>query len=257
MINDPEPIASGRAAAGSGICFFLLFVGGLVPIGELLGSFADSDRAFEVYFADSGNRAGTIVGGILLAASALVFLWFLQHLRQRLQPDTTRSPTLPNFVYSTGQIFVTLLLVGTAALVTVPVTLALATVTDDRPFTTGQAVLPQLGYVTLALFANWTAAAMVLTATIAARQAGSFPRLAPRPRLRGNGLPGPVRPHRRPGVLRAAPMDTRRQHPLVALYLTEPTEPAPGVNPSTLLQSLVRFSEQRRGAPYGPPSSTL
>ena len=145
-------------------------------MGELLGSFADPDRAFEVYFADSANRAGNIVGGILLAAAALVFLWFLQHLRPRLQPDTTRPPTLPNFVYSTGQTFVALLLVGTAALVTVPVTLAFATLTDDQPFTTGQAVLPQLGYVTLALFANWTAAAMVLAATISARQSASFPR---------------------------------------------------------------------------------
>jgi hypothetical protein len=176
VINDPEQLASGRAAAASGTCFFVLFIAGVLPMGELLGSFADSDQAFEVHFADSANRAGTIVGGILLAAAALVFLWFLQHLRQRLQPDTTRSPTLPNFVYSTGHTFVTLLLVGTAALVTVPVTLAFATLTEDQPFTTGQAVLPQLGYVTLALFANWTAAAMVLTATISARQTGSFPR---------------------------------------------------------------------------------
>jgi len=183
MINDPEPLASGRTAAASGICFFVLFIAGVVPMGELIGSFADSDQPFEVYFADSANRAGTIVGGILLAAAALVFLWFLQHLRQRLQPDTTRAPTLPNFVYSTGQTFVTLLLVGTAALVTVPVTLAFATLTDDRPFTTGQAVLPQLGYVVLALFANWTAAAMVLTAIISAGRTGAFPRW-----LRGLGF---------------------------------------------------------------------
>lgn len=176
MINDPERLASGRAAAASGICFFVLFIGGIIAIGELLGSFADSDRTFEVYFASTSNRAGNIVGGILLAASALVFLWFLQHLRQRLQPDTTRSPALPNFVFSTGHTFVTLLLVGTAALVTVPVTISFATLTDDQPFTTGQAVLPQLGYVILALFANWTAAAMVLTATISAGRTEAFPR---------------------------------------------------------------------------------
>ncbi len=150
MINEPEPLASGRAAAVTGFIFSGLFIAGLLPLGELLGSFADSDQAFEVYFADSANRAGNIVGGILLAASALVFLWFLQHLRQRLQSDTTRPPTLPNFVYSTGQTFVTLLLVGTAALVTVPVTLAFATLFDDQPFTTGQAVLPQLGTVIVA-----------------------------------------------------------------------------------------------------------
>jgi hypothetical protein len=175
LINDPEQLASGRAAAASGISFSLLFIAGLLPLGELLGSFADSDQAFEAYFADSANRAGNIVGGILLATAALAFLWFLQHLRQRLQSDTTRPPTLPNFVYSTGQTFVILLLVGTAALVTVPVTLAFATLFDDRPFTTGQAVLPQLGTVIVAFFAIWTAAAMVLTATISARRTGSFP----------------------------------------------------------------------------------
>lgn len=166
----------GRAASASGICFSVLFVGGIICLGELLGSFADSDQAFEVYFANSGNRAANIVGGILLTAAALVFLWFLQHLRERLQPDATCSATLPNFVFSTGQTFVTLLLVGTAALVTVSVTLAFATLTDDQPLTTGQAVLPQLGYVVLALFANWTAAAMVLAATISAGRTGSFPR---------------------------------------------------------------------------------
>jgi hypothetical protein len=187
VINDPEPLASGRAAAASGISFSVLFIAGLLPLGELLGSFADSDQTFEAYFADSANRAGNIVGGILLVAAALVFLWFIQHLRQRLQSDTTRPPTLPNFVYSTGQTFVTLLLVGTAALVTVPVTLAFATLFDDQPFTTGQAVLPQLGTVIVAFFANWTAAAMVLTATIAARRTGSFPRW-----LRGLGYAVPT-----------------------------------------------------------------
>ena len=176
VITDPSPLASGRTAAASGICFSVLFIAGLVPLGELVGSFADSDQTFEVYFADAANRAGNIVGGILLAASALVVLWFLEHLRQRLPSDPTRAPTLPNFVYSTGQTFVTLLLVGTAALVTVPVTLAFATLFDDQPFSTGQAVLPQLGTVIVAFFANWTAAAMVLTATISARRTGSFPR---------------------------------------------------------------------------------
>jgi len=54
-----------------------------------------------------------------------------------------------------GLVFVALLLVGTAALVTVPVTLTFAELTDDAPFEAGQAVLPQLGYVVLALFAHW------------------------------------------------------------------------------------------------------
>ena len=69
---------------------------------------------------------------------------------------------------------------------TVPVTLAFAALFDDQPFTTGQALLPQLGAVIVAFFANSTAAAIVLTATISARRAGFFPRW-----LRGLGYAVP------------------------------------------------------------------
>lgn len=186
MVSDRQE--AGRAAAASGICFFVLFIGGLVPLGTLLGSFADSDAAFEVYFASSSNRAGNIVGGVLLAASAFVFLWFLHHLRHRLQPAVTQAATLPNLAFSAGQVFVTLLLMGTAALVTVPLTLSFATLTDDRPFSVGQAVPPQLGYVIVALFANWAAAAMVLAATVSARRTGAFPRWLCRFGLVASGL---------------------------------------------------------------------
>ena len=108
MINEPEPLASGRAAAVSGSIFSGLFVAGLLPLAAARPASPTQTRPSSL-FADSANRAGNIVGGILLAASALVFLWFLQHLRQRLQSDTTRPPTLPNFVYGAGQAFVTLL----------------------------------------------------------------------------------------------------------------------------------------------------
>ncbi len=154
----------------------VLFIGGVIPLGELLGAFADSDTTFVSYFASSSNRIGNIVGGALLTASTFAFIWFLHHLRARLQPDDTCSASLPNLAFSSGLVFVALLLVGTAALVTVPVTLTFAELTDDAPFATGQAVLPQLGYVVLALFANWVAAVTVAAATMAARRSGSFPR---------------------------------------------------------------------------------
>jgi len=173
---DDDLIAPDRSAPISGVCFVVLFISGVIPLGELLGSFADSDAAFAAYFASSSNRVGNIVGGALLAASAFVFIWFLHHLRQWLQPHDTRSATLPNFMFSSGIAFVALLLVGTAALVTVPVTLTFAELTDDAPFGSGQAVLPQLGYVVLALFGMWAAGVMVATATVAARRSTSFPR---------------------------------------------------------------------------------
>lgn len=165
-----------RTAALSGVGFVVLFIGGVIPLGELLGAFADSDATFASYFASSSNRIGNIVGGVLLAASGFAFIWFLHHLREWLQPHGTHSATLPNLMFSSGLVFVALLLVGTAALVTVPVTLTFAELTDDAPFETGQAVLPQFGYVVLALFANWAVAVMVVAATVAARRSGSFPR---------------------------------------------------------------------------------
>lgn len=167
--------APERTAALSGFSFVVLFIGGVIPLGELLGAFADSDTTFALYFASSSNRLGNIVGGALLAASSVAFIWFLHHLREWLQPDHTSSATLPNLMFCLGLVFVALLLVGAAALVTVPVTLTFAELTDDAPFEMGQAVLPQLGYVVLALFANWIAGVMVVAATMAARRSGSFP----------------------------------------------------------------------------------
>ena len=167
----------GLTGAASGVLFVVLFISGLVPLGTLLGSFGDEDATFDAYFASSSNRAGNIVGGALLAASAFVFLWFLHHLRQSLQPDDTRAATLANIMFSAGLVFVVLVLVGTAALVTVPITLAFGDLFDtDDVLEVGQAVLPQLGYVVLALYALWAAAVMVAVATVSARRSGSFPR---------------------------------------------------------------------------------
>lgn len=167
----------GRTGAASGVLFVVLFIGGIIPLGALLGSFGDEDATFSTYFASTSNRAGNIVGGVLLGASAFVFLWFLHHLRQWLQPDATRAATLANIMFSAGLVFVVLLLVGTAALVSVPITLAFGDLFDtDDVLKVGQAVLPQLGYVVLALYALWAAAVMVAVATVSARRSGSFPR---------------------------------------------------------------------------------
>lgn len=170
--REPDP-----TGAASGVLFVVLFIGGVIPLGDLLGSFGDSDATFDAYFASTSNRAGNIVGGALIGASAFAFLWFLHHLRQWLQPDETRAATLANIMFSAGLVFVALLLVGTAALVTVPITLAFGGLFDEEHvLEVGQAVLPQLGYVVLALYAMWAAAVMVAVATVSARRSASFPR---------------------------------------------------------------------------------
>jgi len=176
LLMDEHPVPD-RSGAASGLAFVVLFVGGVVPIGELLGSFGDSDATFETYFASTSNRVGNIVGGALLGGAGFVFIWFLHHLRRWLQPHDAGSATLVNFMFASGLVFVALLLGGTAALVTVPVTLAFGELFDTQGvLRSGQAVLPQLGYVVVAFYGLWAAAVMVGAATVSARRSGAFPR---------------------------------------------------------------------------------
>lgn len=165
------------AGAAIGIGFVVLFIGGIIPIGDLFGSFGDSDATFDTYFASTSHRIGNIVGGALLGLSGFVFLWFLQHLRAWLQPGGVAGAKLAGFMFAAGHVFVVLLLVGTAAFVTVPVTLAFGGLFDETEIlAVGKAILPQFGYVIVALYGFWAAGAMVVAATISGRRSGSFPR---------------------------------------------------------------------------------
>ena len=171
----PETPGSGgdRRRARSGIAFAVLNVAGLVPLGELLGSFGDSDATFVDYFAKDSNSNGAVVGGIVLALSTLTFLWFLSNLR--LSVDSTGP--LPGVITAAGTTFVVLLMSGTAALVTVPYARTFGGAFDEESVLVGSdALLPQLGYVLVAVFAMWAAAVLILAATLAARAHSSFPR---------------------------------------------------------------------------------
>lgn len=64
----------GRGRAWSGIGFAVLFFAGLLPLGDLLGSFGDSDATFVAYFAKDSNEVGALVGGVGLALAGLAFL---------------------------------------------------------------------------------------------------------------------------------------------------------------------------------------
>lgn len=171
--------AGGATRTGpvTGVVFAVLFIGGVVSFGGLLGSFGDSDATFETYFASSSNRVGNLVGGALLGAAGLVFVWFLVHLEQWSQPDDGRAEVLPRISMAAGLVFVALLLGATAALVTVPFTLVFGDLFDEEGvLESGKALLPQLGFVLLAIYAMWAAAVMVATTTVAARRSGLLPR---------------------------------------------------------------------------------
>src|SRR5687767_7154263 len=65
-----------KSAARASAVFVVLFVVGLLMLGDLLGSFADSDRAFADHFADGGTRARDIVGSLLLVLAGFALVWF-------------------------------------------------------------------------------------------------------------------------------------------------------------------------------------
>ncbi len=161
----------------TGVVFSVLFIGGAVLFGELLGSFGDSDATFERYFASASYRTGNLVGGVLLGAAGLIFLSFLMHLVWRLLPGDGRIEVLPLISLASGLVFVALLLSATAALVTVPFTLVFGGFYDtEGMLESGKALLPQFGFVLLVIYAMWAAAVMVATATVSARRSGLLPR---------------------------------------------------------------------------------
>lgn len=87
----------------TGICFVVLFAGGVIPLGELFGIFADSDAVFDAYFANANNWVGGIISSVLIAASAFVLIWFLYGLREHIQPEHTDKAT-PNFMFASGRV---------------------------------------------------------------------------------------------------------------------------------------------------------
>lgn len=163
----------GRRRGWSGVAFAVLYVAGLVPLGDLLGSFGDSDATFVAYFAKDSNRIGAVFGGVGLALAGLVFFWFLSNLRLAAEGP---GP-LPGVVTAAGTTFVVLMLTGAAALVAVPYARTFGGAFDDEAILVGtEALLPQLGYVLLAVLAMSSAAALIVAVTISGRVRAVFPR---------------------------------------------------------------------------------
>lgn len=69
------------------------------------------------------------------------------------------------------------MLSGAAALVAVPYARTFGGAYDEEAILVGtEALLPQMGYVLLAVLAMWSAAALILAVTISCRSHGVFPR---------------------------------------------------------------------------------
>ena len=119
-------------------------------IGDLLGSFADSDRAFVDHFADGGNRAKDIAGSYLLVLAGLSMIWFAIALAAAVRADRG-SPIIVTASLAAGAT-----IVAGLTLLTVPLSIAFGDLTDDPGLGTAQAVLPQFGTVALAVGAMST-----------------------------------------------------------------------------------------------------
>lgn len=160
MSGQPGP-GNPRASAISGIVFALTFATSGILLGDLFGSFADSDETFVEYFDSSSNRTGSAVGGVVLFLSGIALIPFLSGVARLLTED--RPSWLADLVGPLSCVASGLILASGAALGTVGIARVFADITDgpDRPFQGSSiVVLPQLGYV-LSVFAAWTLAAIL------------------------------------------------------------------------------------------------
>ena len=130
--------------ARPGALFVGLFVGSSVLLGELVGSFADSDAQFVTLFSDSGNRISYVAGSALMLLAGPAFVWFAHALS--CETGSRRAPLL-----ITGAAAATGMIVAALAYATVPLSLLFGSFFGDPGLESGQAVLPQFGYVAVSL----------------------------------------------------------------------------------------------------------
>jgi hypothetical protein len=156
-----------KSASRAGGVFALLFVVSLVTLGDLLGSFGDSDRAFAKHFSNSGDRARDTLGSLFLVLAGFAMIWFA------IAIAATRNDRRTSLIVTASLAAGGMILAG-LALATVPLSISFGDLTDDPGLGVGQAVLPQFGFVALAIGAMLPAAALVI---VIATTPGLLPRL--------------------------------------------------------------------------------
>ncbi len=142
-----------------GSAFVLLFLGSSVLLGDLVGSFADSDAQFVTLFSDAGNRVGYVAGSVLLVLAGLAFLWFAHALS--CETGTRRAALL-----ITGATAGSGMIVAALAFATVPLSIQFGSTVGDPGLQAGQAVLPQFGFAALGLGAMLPAGIFIALAAM-------------------------------------------------------------------------------------------
>jgi hypothetical protein len=142
-----SPQVGVRAAGVAFAVSFTLAV--TVGLGDLLGAFADAADSFAPYFDARPDRLRHATGAYLLSASGLLFVLFMAGLRT-LGRDADSDFRVDMALVTAGA-FAALAGVSAAALATVSMSVGFGTITGDPGIREAQHLLPQLGYVVLAV----------------------------------------------------------------------------------------------------------
>jgi len=134
----------------AGVAFAMSFTLALtVGLGELLGAFADAGASFPSYFDDRPERVRHAAGAYLLAASGLAFVVFVVRFPRRV--DDAGPGSAIGVAAMTSAAFAALVGLAAAALSTVSMSVGFGTIIGDPGIHEAQHLLPQLGYVVLAV----------------------------------------------------------------------------------------------------------
>ncbi len=150
-----------RATIAWLIAFGVLLVCGSGLIGELSGSFADSDGQFDAIHGTQTSRLRFIGGGILLTLAALAGVPAIVGIVARNPPTEWNLSQLCAFAFAI--LFATLLVACAASYATVSASREFGNAFDDTDqFRTGAWVLPQLATVLFA-YTSGAAAAVIIS----------------------------------------------------------------------------------------------
>ncbi len=155
---------SGRSSAVAGGLFVVSFVAGVALVGDLAGSFADSDETFVAHFASASQRAADLVGSLLLFVSAMALLVFALLISAASDDAQEREAVSAVVARASGTLAAVGLFVAALSFATVPASISFGDLFDDPGIGVGQAVIPQFGYVAL-VGAMLSAAVMIVAAS--------------------------------------------------------------------------------------------
>jgi hypothetical protein len=167
-------VAETRWAGLSGLAFAVLFVAGMLLLGDQLGSVGDSDRQFISYFEDAANRTRDIVGGYVLAAAALSLLIFAGGLHSLVARE---APVISLVGMLAATASAVLMLVAAASLSSVSTSILVSDMFDEEPHEFGPAasrLATQIGFMAL-VFSMLAASLFIAMTSLASRATRLLP----------------------------------------------------------------------------------